>query len=208
MTTFAITFRRVVLVPLFQRVFARENARLLMPALIAVCAVALSLLPAESEAETADISRFFGHYEGAAKVEQLDGSLQKRDLSVWIKEVDEGFLVEWHTAIERPDGKRKTKTYRIEFQPSERQDVYAAAMTRNVFGHTVQMNPMKGEPFVWARVIGKTLTVFSLYVAENGDYLMQQYDRTLADEGLLLTFSLHRNGLPSHSVETMLQRVE
>ena len=55
-------------------------------------------------------------------------------------------------------------------------------------------------------MIDKTLTVFSLYVAENGDYLMQQYDRTLADGGLELDFSLHRNGMPSRKVSSFLTR--
>ncbi len=155
---------------------------------------------------TPELGAFVGRYTGEAEVEQLDGSIEERDLSVTIAESYKGFVVEWSTAIRRADGREKTKNYKIEFIPSEREGVFAAAMQTNVFGHTVQMNPMKGEPFVWARIIGDTLTVFSLHVAENGDYLMQQYDRTLAEGGLTLEFSLHRNGLPSHTVETFLSR--
>lgn len=153
-----------------------------------------------------DASRFLGEYSGSAEVQQLDGSTEQRDMSVTIAETEEGFSVEWRTAIRRADGDERTKAYRIDFLASERDDVFSAAMKTNVFGHTVQMNPMKGEPYVWARIIGDTLTVFSLYVAENGDYLMQQYDRTLAEGGLELEFSLHRNGRASKSVTTFLRR--
>lgn len=161
---------------------------------------------AQAALASSDIRRFSGIYEGSAEVEQLDGEIQKRDLSVMIRETKDGFQVRWKTAIERPDGRRKTKSYDISFNPSQRPGVFSAAMTTNVFGHTVQMNPMKGEPFVWARIIDDTLTIFSMYLAENGDYVMQQYDRTLTDGGLLLEFSLHRNGQPSHTVTTFLER--
>ncbi len=172
------------------------------------CLVGLSaLLLAIQPAFASDtLRRFVGEYSGTAQVEQLDGSVEQRDMSVAIRETRKGFEVQWSTAIQRASGEEKTKTYKIEFQPTERNGVFAAAMKTNVFGHTVQMNAMKGEPFVWARVIDKTLTVFSLYVAENGDYLMQQYDRTLADGGLELDFSLHRNGMPSRKVSSFLTR--
>ena len=65
---------------------------------------------------------------------------------------------------------------------------------------------MKGEPFVWGRIRGDTLTIFSLFVDENGDYEIQQFDRTLADGGLTLKFTDSRNGRPQRSVETFLKR--
>ena len=79
-------------------------------------------------------------------------------------------------------------------------------MKRNVFGHEVPLDPMKGEPFVWGRIEGKTLTVFSLFIDEKGGYELQQYDRTLADGGLDLSFSRFRNGVKSRSVETFLKK--
>ncbi len=185
---------------------ARLTLRLHQGILRAALALGVLVAATGSQADTANISRFVGYYEGDAEVTQLNGQTELRSMDVWIKETKDGFFVEWHTAVSRAEGRQKKKTYKIDFQASERPGVFAAAMTTNVFGHTVQMNPMKGEPYVWARIIGETLTVFSLYVAENGDYLMQQYDRTLVENGLRLNFSLHRNGMPSHSVQTYLKR--
>mmetsp|Transcript_7024 Transcript_7024/g.11370 ORF Transcript_7024/g.11370 Transcript_7024/m.11370 type:complete len:81 (+) Transcript_7024:73-315(+) len=79
-------------------------------------------------------------------------------------------------------------------------------MRRNVFGHEVQLNPMKGEPYVWSRIDGETLTVYSLFVDVDGGYSLQQYDRTLADGGLNLRFQTIRDGEILRAVETFLTR--
>ncbi|MFW8592917.1 hypothetical protein [Cribrihabitans neustonicus] len=154
----------------------------------------------------ADISAFAGEYSGSAEVVKPGGKTEPRDMSVVIRESKDGFTLRWTSVTIKSDGRRKAKTYEITFQPSGRGDVYAAAMTRNVFGHAVQLDPMKGEPYVWARIAGDTLTVFSLFVADNGDYEMQQYDRTLAPGGLELVYSSHRNGIPMRVLQTFLKR--
>lgn len=154
----------------------------------------------------ADIAPFVGSYSGSAKMESADGSSQMRDMSVTIDETKDGFEVEWTSVSYRDDGRTKSKTYKIEFIPSGRGDVFAAAMQRNVFGHAVQLDPMKGEPYVWARLEGPTLSVFSLYVREDGGYFIQQYDRTLAEGGLELYFRRFANGDKEREVRTFLTR--
>ncbi|MEL7089428.1 MAG: hypothetical protein AAGL98_13470, partial [Planctomycetota bacterium] len=106
------------------------------------------------------------------------------------------------------DGRTKEKSYAIDFVPSGRDAVYAAAQQKNVFGHLVQLDPMKGEPYVWARIDDDTLTVYSLFVSEAGGYSLQQYDRTLADGGLNLRFQNIRDGEILRAVETFLTRVD
>jgi hypothetical protein len=127
-------------------------------------------------------------------------------MSVEIEANRDGFSVTWASTTYRNDGRVTTKSYTINFVPSDRDGVFSAAMTRNVFGHQVQLNPMKGEPYVWARIDGDTLTVFSLFVDDSGGYEMQQYDRTLVDGGLHLDFKRIRNAQPLASVETFLER--
>lgn len=79
-------------------------------------------------------------------------------------------------------------------------------MQTNVFGKQIPLNPLKGEPFVWSRVVNDTLTVFSLFINEAGDYEMQEYHRTLAEGGLSLEFRRFQNGLKVRTVETFLAR--
>lgn len=152
----------------------------------------------------ADIAPFVGKYVGTADIVMTDGTSTQRDMSVEIAQSDGGFNVSWSSITYKSDGRIKEKSYSINFVQSERPNVYAAAQRKNVFGHAVQLDPMKGEPFVWARINGETLTVFSLFVSEDGGYEMQQFDRTLRDGGLQLDFSRVRNGERLRSVSTLL----
>lgn len=167
--------------------------------------LALFLLLAQG-AVAHEISDFYGRYTGAVEVLHSDGTVEARDVSVEISEVRYGFQVRWSAVTERVDGSRKEKSYEVDFRTSDRRGIYAAAMQRNVFGHEVQQDPMKGQPYVWARLTGDTLTVFSMFIDENGDYEMQQYDRSLTEQGLKLAFMSHRNGLPLRSLEAELIR--
>jgi len=152
------------------------------------------------------IEPFVGDYVGSAEVLDANGERIPRDMSVSIRSNKKGFTVEWTSTTRKPDGRLKAKSYSIDFLPTERDGLYSAAMRQNVFGHAVQLDPMKGEPFVWARIRGDTMTMFSLFVDEDGDYEIQQFDRTLVEGGLKLKFTDARNGEQKRSVETFLKR--
>lgn len=153
-----------------------------------------------------DISQFIGRYSGSVEVVHADGDIDPRDMSVEISETRKGFSVRWTSITEKNDGRRKEKSYKVDFRESDRDGIFSAAMGRNVFGHEVQLDPMKGNPYVWARISGETLTVFSMFIHQNGDYEMQQYDRSLSEKGLHLVFSAHLNGSPTRQLETELIR--
>lgn len=177
----------------------RLVSSILVPALVAW--VSLSI------AAWADITPFVGTYEGSAEVIRADGTTQLRDMSVEIEARKKGgFNVKWTTVTYKESGKTKSKSYSVEFLPSERAGIYSAAMEVNVFGHAVQLDPMKGEPYVWGRIHGDTLTVYSLHVDDEGGWEMQEFDRTLAEGGLNLVFSAVRDGEKQRSVETFLTR--
>ena len=167
-----------------------------------ICALVLA-----AAAARADITRFAGSYEGSADVISADGTARPRDMSVTIEPTDEGYRVDWTSTTYRPNGTAKSKSYSIEFVPSDRADVYASAMKRNVFGHAVQLDPMKGEPYVWSRIDGDTLSVYSLFVAEDGGYEIQQFNRTLTDGGLTLEYQSVRNGAIQRTVTTFLKKI-
>lgn len=173
--------------------------------LFAVPLVAALWLAILVPAALAQVSRFVGDYSGTAEVQTFDGGTAQRDMSVSIREAKDGFTVTWSSTTYR-DGKGKQKTYKITFVPTDRDNVFAAAMTRNVFGHEVPLDPMKGEPYVWARVLGDTLTVYSLYVSESGGFELQQFDRTLVPEGLRLDFTALGDNSTRRTVTTVLKR--
>ena len=171
-------------------------------AAVVFCVVAFTALTAQA----AEVEDFVGAYSGSVETLALDGSNEQRDLSVTISQDKDGFSVEWSTITFRTNKKSKRADYKVDFIPAERDGLYSAAMKRNVFGHAVQLDPMKGEPFVWARIEGETLTVYSLFVDETGGYEMQQFDRTLADGGLDLHFKRFRNGEILREINAFLVR--
>ena len=151
------------------------------------------------------IDPFIGEYTGQATVE-LDGVEHNRDLKVSIAHTKGGFNVSWVTTKVKASGKSKTKSYSINFVSSPRDGVFASAMKVNVFGGHVALDPMQGDPYVWARIEGSTLTVYALLILDDGGYEMQVYDRTIADGGLDLRFSRTRNGASLRDINASLRR--
>lgn len=184
-------------------IFARNTLR---SAAAIAAGMLVSLILSIAPAGASEIDPFVGDYIGSATLVDAAGEETPRDMSVSIHETSDGFNVSWVTTTYKQDGRVKEQKFSVDFQPSGRADVFSAAMKRNVFGHEVPLDPMKGEPFVWGRIEGSTLTVFSLFIDETGGYELQQYDRTLADGGLDLSFSRFVNGVKSRSVETFLKK--
>ncbi|WP_254684583.1 hypothetical protein SuNHUV7_31450 (plasmid) [Pseudoseohaeicola sp. NH-UV-7] len=185
-------------------VFGSERFRLIG---ILGLVMALALAMAAQMAFANQIDRFAGTYTGSVSFESGGKTIQ-RDLNVKIAPTKAGFTVDWTTGTYRADGTLKAKSYSVEFQPSERDGVYGAAMKNNVFGKAVPLDPMKGEPYVWGRIEDDTLTVFSLYVYDDGEYEIQQFDRTLVEGGLELKFKSMRDGHVHRELGAYLERVE
>lgn len=153
------------------------------------------------------IEAFFGEFEGEAVTDQ-EGELRTRDLRVKISAVKRGFNVNWISVTKRSDGKLKRKEYSIDFHPTRRKGIYRSGERRDMFGNAVPRDPMQGEPYVWARIHGDTLTVHALHVLEDGGYEMQTYERKRVPEGLDLKYSRVRDGKILRTVNGMLFEVK
>ncbi len=82
-------------------------------------------------------------------------------------------------------------------------------MRSGLFGKRVPNDPLKGEPFFWARIVDRTLTIHALYITDDGGYEMQVYERKLDDDGNMeLIFKRFRNGEPIRDVTGKLLRQE
>lgn len=168
-----------------------------------LCWTALVLaLPA---AHAADYGIFVGDYEGKYISPEGDKNFD-RDLSVKIREVKGGLNISWVTTVLK-ENERKNKKYSIDFLPTDRENIYRAAQKKNVFGGRDPLDPMKGEPYAWARIKGRTLTTFVLIIGDDGIYEMQTFDRTLTeDNNLEVRFSRVRNGQVMKAMNVALQR--
>jgi hypothetical protein len=81
-------------------------------------------------------------------------------------------------------------------------------MRKDVFGNRAPNDPMKGDPYVWARLQGDTLTVYALIVTPDGSYDMQVYGRTLTKNGMELDFKRFLEGQEVKSIKGELQRIQ
>ena len=152
-----------------------------------------------------DYDRFIGVYDGEALL-QADGEMAMRDLRVSIDKTEAGFNLTWTLVTHKSGGKVKRQEYSINFEPSRRDGIYSSAMQRNVFGRQTPMDPLKGDPYVWARILANEITVYALIILDDGGYEMQEWVRTLTDDGMHLEFSRVRNGEVLRTVEGQLQR--
>jgi hypothetical protein len=162
---------------------------------------------AAAPAAASDIDAFFGEFEGETMAD-YGGQLRKRDLRVKISPHPNGFTVEWTSVTKMSNGKLKRKTYAIDFFPTRRDNIFRSGERTDMFGHAVPLDPLKGDPFVWARLHEDTLTVFALHVLEDGGYEMQTYARTRIPTGLALVYSRVRDGKVLRTVESTLSEVD
>lgn len=154
----------------------------------------------------ASIDPFVGSYHGTT-IEHAEGELQARDLDVVIQKTERGFTVDWATVIHKADGREKNVSLNVEFFTTERPDIYGSAMRSGLFGKRIPNDPLKGEPFFWARIVDATLMIHALYITDEGGYEMQVYKRTLDDDGNMdLVFRRFRDGEQIRDVTGELER--
>ncbi len=166
---------------------------------------ALLVLPATASRAADAISPFVGEYRGRS-IDAAGTDLSERDLHVKILRRDDGFEVRWTTIKHTPQGDT-TKSYAVTFIPTRRENIFTSAMKTNVFGGREAHDPLKGDPLFWARIRGRTLTIFGMLITDDGGYEMQTYDRILTEQGMELQFSRVRNGEVLRAIRGELERI-
>ncbi len=178
-----------------------------MRQLIILLTLPLLFLTGPLHARDLEIEAFYGHFSGTADA-QVSGESERRQLTVRIEPKDDNFEVAWGTRVKRADMTQKDHSYRILFRKTRRGAIYASAMRMNVFGKHIPMDPLAGDPFVWARIHDNTLTVYALMITNKGAYDMQIYDRTLRDDGNMdLAYTRILDGSINKEITATLERV-
>jgi hypothetical protein len=157
-------------------------------------------------AADAALEQFFGAYVGQTN-QAPNEPLEPRDLATKISpHGTNGFTLEWTTVIHRADGPTR-RSYAVNFSPSDRPGIFSSAMRSDVFGQSEPLDPLKGDPYLWAQLSGRTLTVHAMLITDDGGYEMQTYERTLAEGGMILRFSRNLNGREMRTIIGKLKRV-
>jgi hypothetical protein len=172
----------------------------------AMAGLIVLLAQAAAQADSPAFQRFFGEYVGEA-ISETGGELGKRDISAKIAAHGKGFGVKWVVVIPKAKGEAKRIEYSINFQPASRENIYKSAMRTDAFGNAVPLDPMRGDPYFWARIEGSTLTIYALIITENGGYEMQVYERILTPGGMDLKYSRVRDGTVLRTVTGTLKKI-
>ena len=168
--------------------------------------VASTLLVAGAlQAQDSGIERFVGSYTGEAISE--GGDLDKRDISAEITPQGKGFKVKWTVVIKRGSDQPRRVDYTITFSPTKRPGIFSSAMRTDVFGNAVPLDPLAGDPYIWARIDGAKFWMYALFVTETGGYEMQTYERTLVPGGMDLRYSRIRDGEVLRTLTGKLKKV-
>ncbi len=173
---------------------------------IVYCLCSCFLLGFTTVAGASHYEIFFGRYVGATSYMQ-NGKEVQRDLSVEITPAKTGFNVKWTTTKVKASGETKSKSYSRDFVPSGREHIYSSAMKANLFGGREPLDPMKGDPYVWAKIHDNVMTIYAMLITEEGGYEMLTYERTLTEEGITVVFNRIGDGNPQRQVKATLKKV-
>jgi hypothetical protein len=157
---------------------------------------------------------FHGDWQGK-ELTVAEGSadldVTAKDLSVRIEPDDSGFRMSW-TALSRnrADGALARDPLEARFEPGERPGVFVfdseeSSLLLGLFGDPSTSNPLEGEPLLWARLNGKTLSVYGLTVNADGGFDLYQHVRTLRDAGMTARYT-HRTEHEAIILEGLLVR--
>ena len=141
---------------------------------------------------------FYGTWSGGGVAENRDSiyfNMTARDIDVVIRPADNGFTVSWATVIRQGGdvanpNQRRRETVRT-LRPAPQGGYWRCAESGEVF---------EGKETCWARITGKTLTLYQMTIMPNGAYELEQYDRTLSDTGMNLKFTRMRDREPVRTV--------
>ena len=169
---------------------------------------ALVLCWSATTAKAADLSvaAFFGAFQGSGIAENADSlyfGTTARDLDVIIGADNSGgaFFVRWTTVIRsggdpnNPNVRRKTQNI-----------VFKSTPQPGTFRGDGSGDPLSGEPYIWARIMGQTLTIYIMNIDKSGGYNMQSYARTLNAFGMDLVFKRIRDGEPVRQASAKLTK--
>jgi hypothetical protein len=138
-------------------------------------------------------SSFYGDWQGEELTVE-DGSngleVTAEDLGVRIESDGSGFRMHWRAlSRERAGGALTRREVEARFEPAGRPGVFAfdpgqSSLLLRLFGNPSTNNPLEGEPLLWARLDGETLSVYGLAINAEGGFDLYQHVRTLTGEGM------------------------
>ncbi|MEQ8968417.1 MAG: hypothetical protein RID91_21540 [Azospirillaceae bacterium] len=181
---------------------------------MALAAPVATLAPAAPAQDGGPVSPFVGTYVGTAEVYDAEGALEeRRDMDIVITDEPRGgFTVRWIN-VTLVDGRRdvpgvERRVDEVRFVEGEAPGVYVQETRGSLFERRRAIEPIEGDPMVWARIDGDSLGVFNFVIAGDGRYALQSYERILTDVGIDIVFRAIVEGEVVRRIEGHTVRVD
>ena len=165
--------------------------------------LAAMFLSSVAQAADRKIDEFYGRWIGTGTANQgAAGSAasQSRDSEVIIEKTADGFKISWTTmSSDVGNGSQsKVKASSLTFKASKKAGVFVDLKSGDA---------MQGKKTTWARVSGDTLTINQLVIADDGQWDVTVYDRTLKDaDHMNLAFTRLTNGVVARQARLSMSR--
>lgn len=164
--------------------------------------MACALISSVAQAADRKIDDFVGRWIGTGQATQGAGTpaTQSRDSEVIIEKTADGFKISWTTmSSDVGNGSEsKVKASSLTFKPGKHANLYVDVKSGDA---------MQGKKTTWARVAGDTLTINQLVIAEDGQWDVTVYDRTLKDaDHMNLAFTRVTNGAIARQAKLSMTR--
>jgi hypothetical protein len=166
---------------------------------------AVSLAVSAAQAADRKIDDFVGRWIGTGQATQgvVNPTVtQSRDSEVIIQKAASGFKISWTTMSSSVNDatKSKVKASELTFKPAKKPGVYSDVKS----GYAVD-----GKKTTWARLSGNTLSITQLVIAEDGQWDVTVYDRTLKDaDHMNLSFTRITNGQVARQATLAMTRAK
>lgn len=185
--------------PIFRR---RANNFLFMARSFQLVFLMLSLCGLPTAAHATGLGDFAGHWRGES-IDSSDGlKVSKEDLSLKFSPIDGGFELEWKA----PGGDVEKAGF---VESEDKPGIFSARASSGgllgFFSSSEEVNPLDGDPLVWARLAGDVLIVYKLVIDEQGAFTLDRYENTLQSDTLRLRFSRRSHGKPEQSLDAHLK---
>jgi hypothetical protein len=167
--------------------------------------VALSLSFA-AEAADRKIDDFYGRWVGTGQATKgivKPVADQARDSEVVVEKAADGFRITWTTmSSDVADlSKSKVKTSNLTFKKGKAPNLFIDVKS----GYALDA----GKKTTWARVTGDTLSISQLVIAEDGQWDVTVYDRTLkGNDEMTLAFTRITNGSIARQASLAMTRAK
>ena len=182
------------------------TASLVRRSALALVYLLASVFAPGADAVPNGLEKFYGEWVGTA-VSDTTGEIAPRDIRAKIGANGSGFSISWVLVIHKAPGKDKRSEFSVSFQPTKRPNIFSSAMRLDMFGNAAPLDPLRGDPYMWARIEGSMLIIYALVITDAGGYEMHVYERTLTPAGVMkLNYLRVINGEVLRAVTGTLKR--